>query len=79
MGKFFEMPFCKARLAHKLELLVEKKMKTAKKIFFISLVAFFSMAQIFAQDWDDDWGGDSDSASASSEESASGFWDKYKI
>lgn len=79
MGKFFEMPFCKARLAHKLELLVEKKMKTAKKIFFISLVAFFSMAQIFAQDWDDDWGGDSDSASASSEESAGGFWDKFKF
>ena len=73
------MPFCKARLAHKLELLVEKKMKTAKKIFFISLVAFFSMAQIFAQDWDDDWGGDSDSASASSEESAGGFWDKFKF
>lgn len=79
MGKFFEMPFCKARLAHKLELLVEKKMKTAKKIFFISLVAFFSMAQIFAQDWDDDWGGDSDSASASGEESAGGFWDKFKF
>lgn len=73
------MPFCEARLAHKLELLVEKKMKTAKKIFFISLVAFFSMAQIFAQDWDDDWGGDSDSASASSEESAGGFWDKFKF
>lgn len=73
------MPFCKARLAHKLELLVEKKMKTAKKIFFISLVAFFSMAQIFAQDWDDDWGGDSDSASASGEESAGGFWDKFKF
>lgn len=54
-------------------------MKTAKKIFFISLVAFFSMAQIFAQDWDDDWGGDSDSASASSEESAGGFWDKFKF
>ena len=54
-------------------------MKTAKKIFFISLVAFFSMAQIFAQDWDDDWGGDSGSASASSEESAGGFWDKFKF
>ncbi|MBD5438372.1 MAG: hypothetical protein HDR37_07400 [Treponema sp.] len=54
-------------------------MKTAKKIFFISLVAFFSMAQIFAQDWDDDWGGDSDSASASGEESAGGFWDKFKF
>lgn len=79
MGKFFEMPFCKARLAHKPELLVEKKMKTAKKIFLFSLVAFFSMAQIFAQDWDDDWGGDSDSASASSEESAGGFWDKFKF
>ena len=79
MGKFFEMPFCKARLAHKPELLVEKKMKTAKKIFLFSLVALFSMAQIFAQDWDDDWGGDSDSASASSEESAGGFWDKFKF
>ncbi|MBD5439935.1 MAG: hypothetical protein HDR33_02745 [Treponema sp.] len=54
-------------------------MKTAKKIFLFSLVAFFSMAQIFAQDWDDDWGGDSDSASASSEESAGGFWDKFKF
>lgn len=54
-------------------------MKTAKKIFFISLVAFFSMAQIFAQDWDDDWGGDSGSASASNEESAGGFWDKFKF
>ena len=54
-------------------------MKIAKKIFFISLVAFFSMAQIFAQDWDDDWGGDSGSASASSEESAGGFWDKFKF
>lgn len=54
-------------------------MKTAKKIFFISLVAFFSMAQIFAQDWDDDWGGDSGSASNSSEESAGGFWDKFKF
>lgn len=73
------MPFCKARLAHKLELVVEKKMKTAKKIFLFSLVALFSMAQIFAQDWDDDWGGDSDSASASSEESAGGFWDKFKF
>lgn len=37
------------------------------------------MAQIFAQDWDDDWGGDSGSASASSEESAGGFWDKFKF
>ena len=54
-------------------------MKTAKKIFLFSLVALFSMAQIFAQDWDDDWGGDSDSASASSEESAGGFWDKFKF
>lgn len=79
MGKFRAQFFCEARLAHKLELLVEKKMKTAKKIFLFSLVAFFSMAQIFAQDWDDDWGGDSDSASASSEESAGGFWDKFKF
>lgn len=54
-------------------------MKTAKKIFLFSLVALFSMAQIFAQDWDDDWGGDSDSVSNSGEESAGGFWDKFKI
>ncbi|MDE7290420.1 MAG: hypothetical protein K2N58_00075 [Treponemataceae bacterium] len=54
-------------------------MKTAKKIFFISLVALFSMAQIFAQDWDDDWSGDSVSVSNSSEESAGGFWNKFKI
>lgn len=54
-------------------------MKTAKKIFLISLVALFSMSQIFAQDWDDDWGGDSDSISNSSEESAGGFWNKFKI
>lgn len=54
-------------------------MKTAKKIFLFSLVALFSMAQIFAQDWDDDWSGDSDSVSNSGEESAGGFWDKFKI
>lgn len=54
-------------------------MKTAKKIFLISLVALFSMVQIFAQDWDDDWSGDSDSVSNSGEESAGGFWDKFKI
>lgn len=54
-------------------------MKTAKKIFLFSLVALFSMSQIFAQDWDDDWGGDSDSVSNSSEESAGGFWNKFKI
>ncbi|MDE5580994.1 MAG: hypothetical protein K2I95_06195 [Treponemataceae bacterium] len=54
-------------------------MKTAKKIFFISLVALFSMAQIFARDWDDDWGGNSDSVSNSGEESAGGFWNKFKI
>lgn len=54
-------------------------MKTAKKIFLFSLVALFSMAQIFAQDWDDDWSGDSDSVSNSGEESAGGFWNKFKI
>lgn len=54
-------------------------MKTAKKIFLFSLVALFSMAQIFAQDWDDDWSGDSDFVSNSGEESAGGFWDKFKI
>lgn len=35
------------------------------------------MAQIFAQDWDDDWG--DGSSSNSSEKSAGGFWDKFKI
>ena len=52
-------------------------MKTAKRFFLIFLVTFFSMAQIFAQDWDDDWG--DGSASNSSEKSAGGFWDKFKI
>lgn len=52
-------------------------MKTAKRFFLIFLVALFSMAQIFAQDWDDDWG--DGSASNSSEKSAGGFWDKFKI
>lgn len=52
-------------------------MKTAKRFFLIFLVTLFSMAQIFAQDWDDDWG--DGSASNSSEKSAGGFWDKFKI
>lgn len=67
------------KLQFHFEFLLGEKMKTAKKIFLFSLVAFFSMAQIFAQDWDDDWGGDSDSVSNSSEESAGGFWNKFKI
>lgn len=67
------------KLQFHFEFLLGEKMKTAKKIFLISLVAFFSMSQIFAQDWDDDWGGDSDSVSNSSEESAGGFWNKFKI
>lgn len=53
-------------------------MKTAKRFFLIFLVTLFSMAQIFAQDWDDDWSDDS-AASNSSEKSAGGFWDKFKI
>lgn len=52
-------------------------MRTAKRFFLIFLVALFSMAQIFAQDWDDDWG--DGSSSNSSEKSAGGFWDKFKI
>ena len=52
-------------------------MKTAKRFFLIFLVTLFSMAQIFAQDWDDDWG--DGSSSNSSEKSAGGFWDKFKI
>lgn len=52
-------------------------MRTAKRFFLIFLVALFSMAQIFAQDWDDDWG--DGSVSNSSEKSAGGFWDKFKI
>lgn len=67
------------KLQFHFEFLLGEKMKTAKKIFLISLVALFSMSQIFAQDWDDDWGGDSDSVSNSSEESAGGFWNKFKI
>lgn len=53
-------------------------MKTAKRIFLLSVAVCFSMAHSFAQDWDDDWGGD-DSAAASGEESAGGFWDKFKF
>ncbi|MCM1321479.1 MAG: hypothetical protein NC041_02520 [Bacteroides sp.] len=52
-------------------------MKTAKKIFLVSLLAFFCAVQIFAQEWDDDWG--DDASSASGEESALGFWDTFKI
>ena len=59
------------------EFLVGEKMKTAKRFFLIFLVTLFSMAQIFAQDWDDDWG--DGSSSNSSEKSAGGFWDKFKI
>lgn len=52
-------------------------MKTAKKIFLVSLLALFCLPQIFAQEWDDDWG--EEAASNSAEESALGFWDKFKI